>query len=178
MNDAPAPCFRSCLQVTFLARLCQRHLWSIWHIFTSCVNNTVGIHSTHFYTVRKRCEKRYMQTRPKSKELYFLGFSSPLTVFCLMIRDLISSCLVFRNSSEESDRNQAMLSALATFFRQVGVPISNKNASSTQLERCQSFVAKDRKVFPKFKSKQKVTNSVVYLQPKHSPDVWMKKKQK
>ena len=65
--------------------------------------------------------------------------------------------LVFRNSSEESDRNQAMLSALATFFRQVGVPISNKNASSTQLERCQSFVAKDRKVFPKFKSKQKVT---------------------
>ena len=88
-----------------------------------------------------------------------------------MTCDVISSCLVFRNSSEESDRNQAMLSALATFFRQVGVPISNKNASSTQLERCQSFVAKDRKVFPKFKSKQKVTNAAVCHQPKHRSGV-------
>ena len=79
-----------------------------------------------------------------------------LSGLCIIHVSVITTMYDCRNSSEESDRNQAMLSALATFFKQVGVPISNKN-TTTNLERCQSFVAKDRRAFPKFsKSKQKV----------------------
>lgn len=52
---------------------------------------------------------------------------------------------------EEADRSQAMASALATFFKQIGF-MSQKNNSL--LERCSSFNARDRKMF-KFKSNTK-----------------------
>ena len=65
-----------------------------------------------------------------------------------------------------SDRSQAMASALATFFKQVGLTLSGK----TSLERCQSFVAKDKKSFAKSFSKANKRFLVVRehtFQPQH-----------
>jgi len=47
-----------------------------------------------------------------------------------------------------------MASALATFFKHVGYMYSSKNNSI--LERCQSFVAKDKKSF-RFKASKKAS---------------------
>ena len=66
----------------------------------------------------------------------------------------------YRQDSEDvaADRNRAMASALATFLRQVGHTSTKSNAS---LERCPSFLNKDKKMF-KFKTNKKVTNPHIY----------------
>ncbi len=66
-----------------------------------------------------------------------------------------------------------MVNALATFFKQVGVMPAGMKNNSNQLERCQSFVAKDKKVFPKFsKSKQKVRarNNTYFIQKNNNEE--------
>ena len=55
-------------------------------------------------------------------------------------------------NEEASDRNRAMASALATFLRQVGFQAPKNN----NLERCQSFVTKDKKMWKFAKSNKKV----------------------
>jgi hypothetical protein len=60
-----------------------------------------------------------------------------------------------RRESEETgatDRQRALASALATYLRNVGLLSTKANT----LERCPSFLNKDKKMF-KFKSKQKVS---------------------
>lgn len=59
------------------------------------------------------------------------------------------------SKDEDSDRSQALSLALATFFRHVGFAQNN-----TLLERCQTFNAKDRKMFKFSKSSKKVTSSM------------------
>lgn len=63
-----------------------------------------------------------------------------------------------------SDREQAMAWALATFFRQVGIPKTSPN--SAILERVQSFIMKDKRSlkFPGSRSSRaKVPNSFFLL---------------
>ncbi len=78
-----------------------------------------------------------------------------MTPKCIEMWNCLRDCLIFCSENDEAhDRNQAMASALATFLRQVGVQLSGKN--STALERCQTFVAKDKKIFRFTKTNKKV----------------------
>ena len=60
------------------------------------------------------------------------------------------------SKEEENERNAAMLSALGTFFKQIGYA----NNTSNLLERYPSFNTKDKSKFPMFSSKsnKKVKN--------------------
>jgi hypothetical protein len=73
-----------------------------------------------------------------------------ITVFVLVI-----DCC---RQDEESDRSQALASALATFFRHVGF---TKN--SPLFERCPTFNAKDRKVFKFTKGSRKVCAEIRFI---------------
>ena len=67
----------------FSARFWQRHLWSIWHILTSCMNSTIGIHSTNFKTGgEKRAKKRYVWTRPYPS----FNYDHSLALRCVAIK--------------------------------------------------------------------------------------------
>jgi len=74
---------------------------------------------------------------------------------------MLEACcsLSFCSQDEESDRSQAMLSALATFFRHIGYT-SFKNNST--LERWPYFNAKDRKFFAKFSMNTKKVTWLVF----------------
>jgi hypothetical protein len=62
-------------------------------------------------------------------------------------------CLFSRDNEDHTDRNMAMALAITTFLKQVGVQRTNVN--SRFLERCSSFIEKDKKMF-RFKGSRKV----------------------
>jgi len=62
-------------------------------------------------------------------------------------------CSVVCSQDEDSDRSQAMASALATFFRHIGYTGFKNNHV---LDRCPCFNAKDRKIFKFSKGTKKV----------------------
>ena len=65
----------------------------------------------------------------------YVALCSPMQLFVL---------LIYRE--KDDDRNQAMASALGTVMKNIGVNLATKNPN-TSLDRCQSFVAKDKKTF-------------------------------
>ena len=57
--------------------------------------------------------------------------------------------MLFCSENEEmSERNQAMASALATILKYNAVQLSGQNGQA--LERCQSFIARDKKIWKEF----------------------------
>ena len=69
------------------------------------------------------------------------------------------------DGDQSNDRNRAMHSALATFLKQVGVNVSKSNNA---LERCPSFVTKDKKMFKFRGSNKKNLQKMGHMfQPQH-----------
>ena len=51
---------RPCLSVTFFSPFLSAVPLIFLRFVTSCVNSSIGIHSTHFETVRKTAQKHYV----------------------------------------------------------------------------------------------------------------------